>query len=190
MKKQLSKITVLAAASLLAASTLVNAHHLPAPTGVGCPIVGDVIEAGWDDVAGATKYSVNVVATYDTGVAGDMTDDTTIDWDFGTGDRTDGNPISQSDLTIPLSALSFDFGARLSQPLLPNSGLRACTRGRTNNSRIICFLVFAFPPHRPYKEMGLWHTEVPCFEVPRCFFPCTETHQPASLSFKLSRSAA
>jgi len=41
---------------------------------------------------------------------GDMTDDTTVDWDFGTGDRTDGAPASQSDLMIPLSALEYDFG--------------------------------------------------------------------------------
>jgi hypothetical protein len=108
--KKFSKITVLAAAGLFAASTLVNAHHLMAPTNVACPIVGDVIEVGWDDVAEATKYSVNLVATYDTGILGDTTDDTTIDWDFGTGDRTDGNPINQSDLIIPLSALNNDFG--------------------------------------------------------------------------------
>ena len=69
MKEKLSKITVLAAASFFAASTLVNAHHLLAPTGVGCPIVGDVIQVDWGDVDGATKYSVNVVASYDTGLA-------------------------------------------------------------------------------------------------------------------------
>ena len=76
MKKQFSKITVIAAAGLFAASTLVSAHHLVAPTNVVCPIVGDVIQANWDDVEEATKYSVNVVATYDTGISGDPTDDT------------------------------------------------------------------------------------------------------------------
>lgn len=33
-----------------------------------------------------------------------------MDWDFGTGDRTDGLPIKQSDPMIPLSALIHDFG--------------------------------------------------------------------------------
>ena len=109
MKKQFSKITVIAAAGLFAASTLVSAHHLAAPTNVVCPIVGDVIQANWDDVVEATKYSVNVIATYDTGISGEPTDDTTMDWDFGTGDRTDGLPMAQSDLMIPLSALVHDF---------------------------------------------------------------------------------
>jgi hypothetical protein len=110
MKKKLSKLTILAAAGLFATSTLVSAHHLLAPINVVCPIVGDVIEANWDDVAEATKYSVNVIASYDTGISGDPTDDTSMDWDFGTGDRTDGLAMSQSDLMIPLSALVHDFG--------------------------------------------------------------------------------
>jgi hypothetical protein len=50
---------------LFAASTLVSAHHLLAPTNVLYPIVEDVIQADWADVENATKYSVNVVATYD-----------------------------------------------------------------------------------------------------------------------------
>ena len=110
MKKRFSKITVLAAATLLATSTLVSANHLAAPTNLLCPIVGDVIQANWDDVVDATKYSVNIVATYDTGITGDPTDDTSIDWDFGTGDRTDGLPMGQSDLMIPLSGLNHDCG--------------------------------------------------------------------------------
>ena len=110
MKKRFSKITVLAAATLLATSTLVSANHLAAPTNLLCPIVGDVIQANWDDVVDATKYSVNVVATYDTGISGNPTDDTSMDWDCGTGDRTDGWPMGQSDLMIPLSGLNHDFG--------------------------------------------------------------------------------
>ena len=47
---------------------------------------------------------------YDTGISGDPSDDTSMDWDFGTGDRTDKLPINQSDLMIPLSALVHDFG--------------------------------------------------------------------------------
>ena len=62
-----------------------------------CPRVRvDVIQADWADVEEATKYSVNVIATYDAGISGDPADDTTMDWDFGTGDRTDGLPIKPS----------------------------------------------------------------------------------------------
>ena len=110
MKKKRTKITLLAAAGLFVTSTFVSAHHLAVPTNLLCPLVGDVIQANWDDVIDATKYSVNIIATYDTGITGDPTDDTSMDWDFGTGDRTDGLPINQSDLMIPLSALYHDFG--------------------------------------------------------------------------------
>jgi hypothetical protein len=68
MKKKLSKLAILAAAGLFATSTLVSAHHLLAPASVLCPVVGDVIQADWADVEEATKYSVNVIATYDTGI--------------------------------------------------------------------------------------------------------------------------
>ena len=110
MKKKRTKIILLAAAGLFVTSTFVRAHHLAVPTNLFCPIVGDVIQANWDDVIDATKYSVNIIATYDTGIAGDPSDDTSMDWDFGTGDRTDGLSIGQSDLMIPLSALYHDFG--------------------------------------------------------------------------------
>lgn len=105
MKKGLSKVAAIAAAGLFGVSSIVSAHHLTPPTDVLCPIVGDVIAVDWADVTDATKYSVNVVATYDTGMPEDPTDDTTVDFDFGTGDRTDGAPINQSDLQIPLSDL-------------------------------------------------------------------------------------
>lgn len=145
MKKKLSKITVLAAAGLFAASTLVSAHHLLAPTSVVCPLVGDVIQVDWADVLEARKYSVNVVATYDTGIVGDTTDDTTIDWDFGTGDRTDGNPISQSDLTIPLSALSFDFGAGLQPAIAAQLRVKGLHPGKNQQQQNNLFSDFCFP---------------------------------------------
>lgn len=116
MRITLSKAAVFAAAGLFGLANMANANHLTAPTNLVCPIVNSVIEADWDDLAGANKYSVNVVATYDTGVLGDATDDTTVDFDFGTGDRLDGFPASQSDLKIALSALIKDFGTG---PLAP-----------------------------------------------------------------------
>jgi hypothetical protein len=149
VKKKRSKISVLAAAGLFAASTMVRADHLAAPTNVLCPIVENVIQANWDDVADATKYSVNIVATYDTGVVGDTTDDTSIDWDFGTGDRTDGMPISQSDLMIPLNELDYDFGTG-PQPAVAGQlrvkGLHPGKNQARQNNLFSDFCILAAPP--------------------------------------------
>jgi len=117
MERTRTLIAVLMTISMaLGLPAAVMADHLTAPTGLVCTVVAGVIGADWDDLAGATKYSVNVVATYDTGVLGDPSDDTTVDFDFGTSDRTDGAPISQSDLDILLGALDVDFGAGLISP--------------------------------------------------------------------------
>ena len=145
MKKQFSKITVLAAAGLFAASTLVSAHHLAAPINLLCPIVGDVIQANWEDVAEATKYSVNVVATYDTGIAGDPTDDTSIDLDFGTGDRTDGMPIAQSDLMIPLIDLSYDFGTGPQAAIAAQLRVKGLHSGKDQQRQNNLFSDFCIP---------------------------------------------
>jgi hypothetical protein len=149
VKKRLSKITVLAAAGLFATSTLVSAHHLAAPTNVLCPVVGDVIQANWDDVVGATKYSVNIVATYDTGIAGDSADDTSIDWDFGTGDRTDGLPFSQSDLMIPLSALSHDFGTGPLPAVAAQLRVKGLHSGKNQERQNNLFSDFCIPAAPP-----------------------------------------
>jgi hypothetical protein len=100
MRKTLSKAVVFAAAGFFGFASVANANHLTAPTGLVCPIVSSVIETNWDDLTDANKYSVNVVATYDTGVVGDATDDTTVDFDFS---------ADVSQLSIPLSALKHDF---------------------------------------------------------------------------------
>jgi hypothetical protein len=92
---------------LLALAAPSRADHLPAPTGVTCAVVDGAIAADWDDVDGATKYSVGIVAAFDTD--GDDAADVTIDFDFGTSNRTDLAPMSQSDLMIPLAALTTPF---------------------------------------------------------------------------------
>jgi hypothetical protein len=145
MKKRLSKVAALAAVGLFAASTSVNAHHLLAPTNVLCPIVGDVIQANWDDVADARKYSVNVVASYDTGIVGDTSDDTSKDWDFGTGDRTDGFSMLQSDLMIPLSALNHDFGTGVLAPIAVQLRVKGLHPGKTQQEQNNLFSDFCFP---------------------------------------------
>ena len=113
MKKESSVVALfLGVAMAFGLPGFAMANHLTAPTGLFCPVNAGTIEADWDDLSGATKYSVGIVATYDpNGTPGDPTDDTSLDFDFGTGDRTDGAPINQSDLDILLSALAVDFGS-------------------------------------------------------------------------------
>lgn len=100
MRKKKSKAAVVAAAGLFGLIGLARANHLLAPAGLVCPIVGGAIETDWTDLAGANKYSVNVVASYDTGVVGDAADDTTVDFDFS---------AHVSALSIALSDLNHDF---------------------------------------------------------------------------------
>jgi hypothetical protein len=140
VKKRSSRITVLAAATLFATSTLVSANHLAAPINVLCPVVGDMIQANWDDVVGAT----NVVATYDTGITG-PTDDTSTDWDFGTGDRTDGLPMGQSDLMIPLSDLSYDFGTGPQAPIAAQLRVKGLHSGKDQQRQNNLFSDFCIP---------------------------------------------
>jgi hypothetical protein len=84
-----------------------------APEGLTCAVndVDNVIEADWTmvncgDGNPAEKYSVGVEAGYDTD--GDGAVDMSAEFDFGTSDRTDGDPISQSDLDIPIADLDID----------------------------------------------------------------------------------
>ncbi len=83
------------------------------PTGLTCVVntTDNVIEADWTvvncgDGNPAEKYSVSVDAGYDTD--GDGIADMFFEFDFGTSDRTDGDPISQSDLDIPIADLDYD----------------------------------------------------------------------------------
>ncbi|MEF9438539.1 MAG: hypothetical protein L0922_07325 [Candidatus Mariimomonas ferrooxydans] len=83
------------------------------PTGLTCVInaTDNIIEADWTlvncgDGNPAEKYSVSVEAGYDTD--GDGISDTYVEFDFGTSDRTDGDPISESDLDIPIEGLDID----------------------------------------------------------------------------------
>lgn len=76
---------------------------LLAPTGLVVPVSDDIIHASWDPVEGAVKYSVNIVADYDTDEDGEA--DLSVDFDFGTSDRDDGLEMSYPALDIPLSEL-------------------------------------------------------------------------------------
>jgi len=65
----------------------------------------------WDDLAGATKYSVEVTAGYDTSVVPDGVVDVTLTFSFGTGNS------GLSELDLSFSALAHDFGQGLIDPI-------------------------------------------------------------------------
>jgi len=104
---------------------VVMADHLSAPTGLVYSLVdrdghgtNDTIAAEWNAVNGATKYSVHVIAGYDTD--GDGAVDATVEFDFSTLDRTDGAPINAPFLNIPLSHLVQDVtDDGINNPLAP-----------------------------------------------------------------------
>ena len=79
---------------------------LDAPQNVACELetdaIGEELAVTWGAVDGATKYSVDVIAGYEVdGVT------QSVDFSFGTSDRTDGALISAPFLNIALSDLAF-----------------------------------------------------------------------------------
>ena len=82
--------------------------QLDPPTGLVCDF-NATPSTDWDDLLGATKYSVELIAGYDTD--GDDEVDTTRTVSFGTGKS------GLSELNIPFSALLFDFGSGPIAPL-------------------------------------------------------------------------
>jgi hypothetical protein len=83
---------------------------LLAPENLAVDDSGDPILLTWDDVIGATKYSVDVegeVTFSYVDESGALIVDATLDVElsFGTSDRTDGRPMGDSDLDITLAEL-------------------------------------------------------------------------------------
>jgi len=79
---------------------------LDAPLNLTCQIVDNNVCFDWDDVAGATKYSIDVeipVYAEDPEVPAMV-----IEFSFGTGDRTDGGLIGDSSLCVPMSEFVYD----------------------------------------------------------------------------------
>jgi len=101
-------IVALAAVSLFATAVVFAA--LAAPLNLDVDDSGDPILIIWDDVIGATKYSVDVEGevTFDyVDAGGALVEDAELDVElsFGTSDRTDGRPMGDSDLDIAVADL-------------------------------------------------------------------------------------
>jgi hypothetical protein len=91
-------------ASILVLPLMVFA--LGVPTDFVVNFDGTTIATSWTAVPDATKYSVNIVAEYDLDEDGVL--DLSVDYDFGTSDRTDGALMSDPNLNIPYDALLYD----------------------------------------------------------------------------------
>jgi hypothetical protein len=81
--------------------------------------VDDVVDCNWADVDGAEKYSVYIIglAIFDHD-EDPITEDVTqvVSDSFGTGNRTDGGDMGDSDLTIPFADLAAAIAAKLGVP--------------------------------------------------------------------------
>lgn len=110
-RKSVLSLMFFALAGMVAISGPAAAKPVPGdlaqPQNLSCNVETDAILAAWDDVDDAKKYSVSVTANY---ILMDVVEpERTHEFDFGTGDRTDGDPASQSDLDIPLEDLQATF---------------------------------------------------------------------------------
>jgi len=78
---------------------------LPEPVGLTCNADADPVYFDWEDVPGATKYSVDVEflleGTWEEGVV--------VKLSFGTSDRTDGGLMGDSYLDVPRAAFVYDL---------------------------------------------------------------------------------
>jgi hypothetical protein len=94
------------------------AGALPVPTNMNCVLddtTGDVTDDSicfnWDAVVvgdkDVPKYSVDIEVPVD--VDGDGFEDMIVELSFGTSDRTDGLPMSDPNLCVPLSELVYDY---------------------------------------------------------------------------------
>ena len=74
-----------------------------------------------------------------------LPDDTSMDLDFGTGDRIDGMPIGQSDLMIPLSELNYDFGTGPQAAIAAQLRVKGLHSGKDQQRQNNLFSDFCIP---------------------------------------------
>ena len=116
MKKVMLSFLILGIVLIFCSSSMAKKELgiLPAPETLECALqdsdgdnLNDSVCFFWSAVDGATKYSVDVEVEVDAGEDGVA--DMTLEFSFGTGDRTDGLPIDDPSLCVPLSEFVFDL---------------------------------------------------------------------------------
>lgn len=85
---------------------------LPAPANFTAVVGATDVVFDWDDVAGATKYSVDIYATVTYKIA-EVDTTASVKLSYGTSDRTDGGVMGDSDLTVAQGTIIEDVVAAL-----------------------------------------------------------------------------
>jgi hypothetical protein len=78
---------------------------LPAPTNLSCAVDGDSVYFDWDDVTGATKYSVDVEVL----ISGTWEEGVIVKLSYGTSDRADGGLMGDSNLDVLFTEFLYDL---------------------------------------------------------------------------------
>ena len=116
MKKFMVSFLIIGLVMIFCSSTMAKKQpgNLPAPESLECGLedidgdaVADSVCFDWIAVGEATKYSVDVEVEVD--VTEDGVADMTVEFSFGTGDRTDGLPMNDPSLCVPLSDFVYDL---------------------------------------------------------------------------------
>ncbi len=169
MYKRIISVLILGL-SVIFVSQSMAANNVPgvlsAPTNLSCALTDDSVCFYWDSVEGAVKYSVDIEVPTD--ADGDGLIDMIVELSFGTGDRTDGLPIDDPTLCVPLIELVYDYDINgdgiidISEKDIPLTGTASAKvkalgpgkgKGRQNNafSSPPCeFILDAAPVVLPY----------------------------------------
>jgi hypothetical protein len=78
---------------------------LPAPIGLTCATDGDSVSFDWDDVIGATKYSIDIEVL----ISGTWDEGVMVKLSYGTSDRTDGGLMGESNLDVLFTEFLYDL---------------------------------------------------------------------------------
>jgi hypothetical protein len=103
MRKIFLGILVMALAVMFASP----ATALGPPENLNVSVSADFVTFSWDPVDGADKYSVDVIVGVDSD--DDGSEDMTVQFSFGTSDRTDGSGMEEPFLSVPLEEFAFDI---------------------------------------------------------------------------------
>ena len=113
MKKVLFMSFVLLMAMMFGISAYAQ---LPAPENLSCGLAdtdgdtsNDSVCCSWDPVTGAIKYSLDIEIPVDTSDPADGIADMVVDLSFGTSDWTDGGSMSDPNLCVLLSDITYDI---------------------------------------------------------------------------------
>jgi hypothetical protein len=113
----MKKVLLMGFAFLITMIFGLSAHaQLPAPENLSCGLAdtdgdmsNDSVCCSWDPVIDAVKYSLDIDIPVDTSDPADGIADMVVELSFGTSDRTDGGSMSDPNLCVFLSDITYDI---------------------------------------------------------------------------------